>query len=148
MSTIAPDFQQLAELASRLSPGEQLRLVVRISENLSAVLSRAEASKLSPGSAAAILNALREPPQLSNEDMDELEHSIASGRQEVRAEGVFEAVASPSVNRFGRNAPDRVDLFHCSIGEICIALVYPDKASRSLPSSSITYSPSSSLLRA
>jgi hypothetical protein len=94
MSIVAHDFQQLADLASQLSPGEQLRLVVRITENLSAVLSRDEVKEHSPGSTAAILTAMREPPHLSGEDMDELECSIAAGRRPMRAEGVFEAMDS------------------------------------------------------
>ncbi len=92
MSIIVPDFQQLAELAVQLSPGEQLRLMVRISENLTAVLSEKEDNGVTIGSPAAILRALREPPHLSGEDVDELEHAIASGRQAVRAEGAFEAI--------------------------------------------------------
>jgi hypothetical protein len=90
MSAISPEFQQLAELASQLSPEEQLRLVVRIGENLTGVLSEQETNKVPLGSAAAILRAMREPPHLSDEDVDELELAIASGRQPVRAEGVFE----------------------------------------------------------
>ncbi len=75
MSITSPDFQQLADWASQLSPGEQLELVVCISENLKSLLSGEDARKLSVGSAARILHAIREPPHLSVDDVDELERN-------------------------------------------------------------------------
>ena len=75
MSAVPPDFQQVIELASLLTPEEQSRLVVRIGENLTAVLSGKDAIGRPAGSAAAVLRAIREPPHLS-EDVDELECAI------------------------------------------------------------------------
>ena len=90
MSAVAPDFQQLVELASRLSPGEQLRLVARIRENVAPILSGRGKSELPSGSAAVILEAMRDPPHLSDDDVNELERAIATGRQPARMSGVFE----------------------------------------------------------
>ena len=55
MSAVPPDFQQVIELASLLTPEEQSRLVVRIGENLTAVLSGKDAIGRPAGSAAAVL---------------------------------------------------------------------------------------------
>lgn len=43
-----------------------------------------------PGSAAAILRAIQEPPHLTTEDVDELDAAIASGRLEIRNRDPFE----------------------------------------------------------
>ena len=91
MSAVPPDFQQVIELASQLTPEEQLRLVVRIGENLTSMFSGSVAGETPTGSAAAILRAMRELPHLSGEDVDELERAIIAGRQSMRFEGVFEA---------------------------------------------------------
>jgi hypothetical protein len=90
MSVVPPDFQQVIELASQLSPEDQLRLVVRIGENLTTVFSGKEANEAPPGSATAILRAIREPPRLSDDDVNELERAIIAGRLPMRAEGVFD----------------------------------------------------------
>ena len=91
MSAVTPDFQQIIELASLLTPEEQSRLVVRIGENLTAVLSGKDAIERPASSAAAILRTIREPPHLSGEDVDELECTIVAGRRPMRVEGVFDA---------------------------------------------------------
>ena len=69
-----------------------MRRVVRIGENLTSVFSGKEASEAPAGSAAVLLRAMREPPHLSDDDMDELEQAIVAGRQPMRVEGVFEAM--------------------------------------------------------
>jgi len=92
MSAIPPDFQQVIKLAAQLTPEDQLRLVVRIGENLTTVLSGKEANGPPAGPAAAILRTIRESPHLSSEDVDELERAIVAGRQPVRDAGVFEAM--------------------------------------------------------
>jgi hypothetical protein len=48
------------------------------------------AEELRPGSPAAILKVLREPPHLTSEDVDELERAIESGKLPVRHEGIFD----------------------------------------------------------
>jgi len=90
MSAVQPDFQQIVELASQLSPEQQLRLVVRIGENLTSVLSEKGATRFPRGSAAAVLEAMRKPPHLSDADLEELRRAIASGRQPAQAKGVFD----------------------------------------------------------
>lgn len=92
MSAVSPDFQQVMELASQLTPEEQLRLVARIGENLTAVLSGRDVNEPTAGSVAAILRTLREPPHLSDDDVNELERAITAGRLPTRAEGVFEGM--------------------------------------------------------
>ena len=59
---------------------------------LTVVSSGKEASEPPANSAAAILRVLREPPHLSNDDVDALDRAIATGRQPTRAEGGFDEV--------------------------------------------------------
>jgi len=47
-------------------------------------------SERRPGSAAAILRAMRNPPHLGAADVDQLEAAIAGGRLPLRDCGVFE----------------------------------------------------------
>jgi hypothetical protein len=90
MSAVLPDLQHLSELAFQLSPGDQLRLVVRIGENLTDAMLAQEANGMASGSSPTILRAVREPPHLSDEDVDELELAIVASREPMRAEGVFD----------------------------------------------------------
>jgi len=83
-------FQKVAELASHLSPDERLRLVAWIGADLNESLTKTTSERASPGSAAAILRAMREPPHLSAEDVDELNQMIAAGKMPVRQNGVFD----------------------------------------------------------
>ncbi len=46
------------------------------------------------GSPAAIRQAMREPPHLRLEDVDELERAIAEGKLPIHQEGVFDESAS------------------------------------------------------
>jgi hypothetical protein len=71
-------FDQVVELVSQLPPLEQLRLIAHIAADLGNVLVCADATESPPGSAAAILRAMREPPHLSADDVDELEQAMAS----------------------------------------------------------------------
>lgn len=43
-----------------------------------------------PGSAAALLEALRQPPHLTAEDIAELNRAMAQGKSVPRAEGIFD----------------------------------------------------------
>lgn len=43
------------------------------------------------GSSGLLLRTLREPPQLSSTDVDELERAIEAGRLPVRQTGVFDS---------------------------------------------------------
>lgn len=43
-----------------------------------------------PGSPAAILRALRQPPHLTREDVDELERAIESGKAPPTSKGIFD----------------------------------------------------------
>ena len=84
-------FQEVAELASHLSLEERSRLVAWIGAEMNAAPSESKANDAPPGSAMAILCAMREPPHLSAEDVDALEQAIADGKLPVRHEGVFDS---------------------------------------------------------
>jgi len=94
MTTSNVGFQEVAELASHLSPEERLRLVVRIEAELSAGVAESAPGESPPGSARAVLRAMHEPPHLSAEDVDELEQMIAAGKLPVRQEGIFDSGAA------------------------------------------------------
>ncbi len=57
-------------------------------ERLTPLLETATAS--SPGTPTAIQQAMREPPHLPWEDVDELEQAIAEGTLPVQPDGVFD----------------------------------------------------------
>ena len=80
-------FQEVAELASHLSPEERLRLLAWIGAGLNAAPAESAHGEAPPGSATAVLRVVREPPHLSAEDVSELERMIAAGRLPVRQEG-------------------------------------------------------------
>ena len=86
----ASGFDEVVELASRLSPREQLKLVAQIGEKLSGELEPAAAGQTDAGSAAAVLHAMRTPPHLDSADVDELERAVQAGRMPARFDGVFE----------------------------------------------------------
>ena len=90
MTAINVGFQEVAELASHLSPEERLRLVAYIGAGLSDVPAESSHGEAPPGSPAAVLRAMREPPHLSAEEVDELEKMIAAGKLPVRQQGVFD----------------------------------------------------------
>ena len=92
MSAAPPDFQQVIALASQLTPSDQLRLVVRIGENLTTVFSGRDINQPLAGTAAAILRTVREPPHLSDDHVNELERAIIAGRLPTRVEGVFDGM--------------------------------------------------------
>jgi hypothetical protein len=84
-------FQEVAELASHLSPEERLRLVAWIGAGLDAAPAESAHGEAPPGSATAVLRAMRESPHLSADDMGELEQIIAAGKLPVRQEGIFDS---------------------------------------------------------
>ena len=85
----ASGFDQVVELASRLSPREQLKLVAQIGEKLSGELEPAATGRPAARSAAAVLQAMRAPPHLDSADVDELERAVQAGRMPARFDGVF-----------------------------------------------------------
>ena len=92
MLTTPVGFEEVAELAAQLSPEEQLRLVARIGADLSVALAQTTPhAELPVGSSLAVLRAIREPPRLSGEDVEELERMIAVGKLPVKREGVFDS---------------------------------------------------------
>jgi predicted ArsR family transcriptional regulator len=86
----ASGFDEVVELASRLSPREQLKLVAQIGEKLSATLGPSAVEQPARGSAAAVLQAMHAPPHLDSADVDELDRAIQTGRMPPRYHGVFE----------------------------------------------------------
>jgi hypothetical protein len=93
MSTSAITLEMVTDLASQLSPEERLRLVARIGADLSEAWAGSTSGEFFPGSASAVLHAMREPPHLAAEDVDELERIIAAGKLSVRQNGVFDCGA-------------------------------------------------------
>ena len=83
-------FQEVVEWALHLPPEERLRLVACIGAGLNALPAESARSEVPLGSAAAVLQAMGEPPHLSAEDIGELERTIAAGKQPVRHEGIFD----------------------------------------------------------
>ncbi len=69
----ASGFDEVVELASRLSPREQLKLVAQIGEKLSATLEPSAVDQPARGSAAAVLQAMHAPPHLDSADVDVLD---------------------------------------------------------------------------
>jgi hypothetical protein len=90
MTTNHVGFQEVAELASHLSPDERLRLVAWIGAELNETPAKSASGEAAAGSAKAVLHAVCEPPHLSAEDVYELEQMIAAGKMPVRQEGVFD----------------------------------------------------------
>jgi hypothetical protein len=86
----AGGFDQVADLASRLSPREQLKLVAQIGEKLSGKLEPAAIGQPAAGSSAAVLQAMRAPPHLDSADVDELERAVQASRMPARFGGIFE----------------------------------------------------------
>jgi hypothetical protein len=90
MNPSAITLNTVWELASQLSLEERSQLVARIGAELNLALAETASGGASPGSAQAILHAMRAPPHLSAEDVDELEQMIALGKLPVRQKGVFD----------------------------------------------------------
>ena len=83
-------FDQVVELASRLSPRELLKLVAQIGEKLSGELEPVATGQPATGSATAVLEAMHAPPHLDSTDVDELERAVQAGSVPVRYDGVFD----------------------------------------------------------
>jgi len=80
-----------AKLAQRLEglAAEQKKSVEEVA--LEQLASSLEAAAEHPaGTAAAIRQAMRKPPHLSDEDVDELERAIEAGRLPVQSAGAFD----------------------------------------------------------
>lgn len=84
-------FQEVVEWASHLSPEERLRLVACIGAGVSVAPAQPVQGDAPPGSATAVLRAVREPPHLSAEDVGELEQAIAAGKRPLRQQGIFDS---------------------------------------------------------
>lgn len=79
-----------AKLAQRLEglAAEQKKSVEEVA--LERLASSLEATSEHPaGTAAAILQAMSEPPHLTSEDVDELERAIEAGRLPMQSAGAF-----------------------------------------------------------
>jgi hypothetical protein len=83
-------LQQVAELASHLSPEEQVQLIFHIQQQLPVSLESAKYVEFEGGSPSEVLRVIHEPPHVSSEAVEELEQAIAAGRLPVRQEGVFD----------------------------------------------------------
>ncbi len=90
MTATAVTLEEVAELASQLSPEEQSRLLARIAQRLSVALARTAGESV-PGSPSLVVRAMQGEPHVSSEDVDELDRMIAAGRLPVRPEGVFDS---------------------------------------------------------
>jgi len=84
------DFDQVAELASRLTARDQLKLVAQIGQKLSSELDSATSERPPVGSPAAVLQAMRALRPLDSADGDELERAIQAGRMPPRFDGIFD----------------------------------------------------------
>lgn len=83
----------LAQRLAGLAAAQQKSLAEVAVERLTSAL---EAESEPPlGSAAAILQAMREPPHLTSADVDELEQAIAAGQLPVSAVGIFDKETQP-----------------------------------------------------
>jgi hypothetical protein len=91
MATNDVGFQEVVELASHLSPEERLRLVAWIGAGLNAAPATSAHADALPGSATAVLCAVREPPHLSAEDVGEFEQMLAAGKLPVHQGGIFDS---------------------------------------------------------
>ena len=65
MLATTPNLDSLADLASQLSPREQLELLARIGQHLGVALE--QPANYLPGSAAAVLQAVSRPPHLDDQ---------------------------------------------------------------------------------
>lgn len=90
MSASNSGLQQVVELASHLSPEEQVQLILRIQRQLPAALGTTGLGNVACVSPTAILSAVGEPPHISSETVDELERAIAVGKMPIRQEGIFD----------------------------------------------------------
>ena len=79
--------EALAQRLAWLAAAQQKSVEQIALERLALLL---EAATPPPGSPAAILQAMREPPHVSWEDVNELEQAIAEGQLPVQEEGVFD----------------------------------------------------------
>lgn len=89
MLSVTPNLDHLANLASQLSPREQLELLVRIGQRLGVVLE--QPADYLAGSAAAVLQAVSQPPHLDAQAVNDLDSAIAQGRLPVQPEGAFDS---------------------------------------------------------
>lgn len=76
--SIAPNasLEQIAEMAARLAPTEQLKLWAQIRDRLRSTTANGATASPRSGSATALRDALRQTPHLQATDVDELERVI------------------------------------------------------------------------
>jgi hypothetical protein len=84
------DFQQVAEMASHLSPEEQVQLILRIQRQLPAGVGSTGPEDALYGSPASVLRAISESPHVESNDVDALEQAIAASKIPIGREGVFD----------------------------------------------------------
>ena len=84
-------FQEVVEWAAHLSPEERSRLLACIGAGAGLQPAVPPSGDFPSGSSTAVLHAIRQPPHLSVEDVDELEQAIVAGKQTVRREGIFDS---------------------------------------------------------
>jgi hypothetical protein len=90
MSANSIGFQDVAELASQLSPEEQRQLILCIENNLSGNTDLSKTDDMKNNAHKAILEAIDKPPHLINEDVDELENVICASKMDIRCDGIFD----------------------------------------------------------
>jgi hypothetical protein len=90
MTMSTTGLQQIAELASHLSPEEQLQLILRIQQQLPVGADPTASGDVICGSPASILSAISELPHVESEAVDELEQAIAAGKMPIGQEGAFD----------------------------------------------------------
>ena len=88
MLATTANLDRVTDLASQLSPREQLELLVRIGQGLGVALE--QPTSYLAGSAAAVLQAASQPPHVDDETVKEMEIAIAQGRRPARSAGEFD----------------------------------------------------------
>ena len=83
-------LEQIAEMAARLAPTEQLKLWAQIGDWLRSATASGVTPPPRSGSAAALRDALRQMPHLQASDVDELERVIHEGSLPVHPSGAFD----------------------------------------------------------
>jgi hypothetical protein len=77
-------FEKAAEMAAKLSPDEQQGLVSEIEDRLVAM------GMPQRGTGAAIIEAMKDLPPVSKEDVEALERAIEEGKRPATTRGIFD----------------------------------------------------------
>jgi hypothetical protein len=83
-------FQQVAELASHLSPEEQIQLILRIQRQLPASAAGTVSDDAPGGLPVLVLRAIEAPPHVGSGDVDALEQAIAESKIPMGQHGIFD----------------------------------------------------------